>query len=132
MRGVELPVNAIIIIALAIIALIAIIAFFYPEFFGQSESVSLESAKNAACMEMLNADCKLLPVEIGTPYFDSDQDGSINDVHPGGMYVLCGLSGVHGGDNLYQLFFCWYGISYHHDFDREVREMKKLCGCPAT
>jgi len=124
MRGIELPINALILIILAVIVLIAIIAFFYPEFLGQSKTVSLESAKNAACMELLDLECKVSPTRIFTPHFDSDGDGVVGDV--GTTKVMCGLSNGVRGDNLYNLCHCWLGLP----LNVPEQDCKKLCGCP--
>ncbi len=121
MRGVELPISAIILIALAIIALIALIAFLYPEFLGQSESFSVVSVKNTACMEFLDNNCDVDPMNIDVN-FDADRNGEAiprtdcdRSCGPG---ISC--------DNLRTLARCWFGCP-----DLTIVQCaKKLCGCP--
>jgi hypothetical protein len=55
MKGIELPINVLIIIVVAIIVLLAIISMFFTPFTTGSGSVSLETAKEQACRSLVVA-----------------------------------------------------------------------------
>ena len=49
MKGIELPINILVIVAVAIIVLLGVIALFYSSWFGGTQPMSLEAAKAQAC-----------------------------------------------------------------------------------
>ena len=128
MKGLELPINTLIIIVLAVLVLIAIIVLFSTGISMPKESVSLQTALNNACMELLNSNCNKPLQNVGTPYFDSDRDGVVGDV--GVWMVICYQTPAPGaaGDNLYQLCTCWFQLNRSDPNFRN--DCKKLCGCP--
>jgi len=91
MRGIELPVNAIVIVALALVALIAIVGFFYPEFFTSTGTVSVRTALNKACIRLLRYNCEDITTHIQTVDFDADMDGIVGEAAINGdnLYFLC-------------------------------------------
>jgi len=126
MKGIELPINILIIIAIAIIVLIALIAMFYPAFAGGSAIMNSETAKTRLCQIMVEAKkCNVNSNTITISDFDADRDGS-ND---GGSTWVFGVGGSPcadatgtGQDNLASLCKCYYSV------DAEVT-CKKMCGC---
>ncbi len=115
MKGLELPINVLIIIALAVIVLIAIVAFFYPSFFSGSQTVSLESAKTQACRSLVAIGCTS-SVGVGVIKFDADMNGVIYDTSSAALA---------GGDTLFELCTNYLQIS-GATADADCRA---LCGC---
>jgi hypothetical protein len=150
MKGIELPINILIIVAVAVIVLIALIAMFYPAFSSGSQTVNVESVKNAACQVLVTAkNCMAATTTINTPDFDADQDGlivgdsgqdwgwAVNDPCPPAPFPpgsgctvastgdnTCHETTATGNedDNLAALCKCYYGIT-------SEAQCKALCGC---
>jgi hypothetical protein len=57
MKGIELPINILVIVAVAIIVLLGVIALFYSSWFGGTAPLSLDSAKSQACSSAARAGC---------------------------------------------------------------------------
>jgi len=115
MKGIELPVNILIIIAIAVIVLIALIAMFYPAFVSGGKTVSLDVARSQACRSLVEGyrcDTTTVLANIIVNKFDVDKDGSVNDI---------GTSDA--DDNLDNLCLTWYQTAD----DATCR--KNLCGC---
>jgi len=133
MKGIELPINALIIIAVAVIVLIAIVAMFYPAFSSGSGTVTLETAKSQACRALAegNSCSTILGLNTIVIYgFDADKSNTNN---PGtGTGTSCPTLAAAGPpavpasqDNLYMLCKCYYQI----DVATHPEECRKLCGC---
>jgi len=128
MKAIELPINTLIVIILAIIVLVAVIALFYT---GLTPKVVI-SSKNAldnACMRMLNFKCNIDSNTILINNFDADNDGTSGDV---GSWTWgtsnCGGNLIDNGDNLASLCACYYQISGATPEEAE-RNCKSLCQC---
>jgi hypothetical protein len=76
MKGVELPVNVLIIVVLALIVLLAIIALFFGVW--NPTQITAEAAKNSACYTLLSTGCED-PERIATDNFDANNDGVVNE-----------------------------------------------------
>ena len=77
MKGIELPINILIIVAVAVIVLIALIAMFYPAFLSGSQTVSIETAKTQACRSWIANSCSISWDSIGVINFDADKNGKV-------------------------------------------------------
>lgn len=120
MKGIELPINILIIIVIAVIVLIALVAMFYPAFSSGSSTVNLEQAKSQACRSLVEGQKCIVPSgglvaeitqlkKIMVDNYDVDNDGDINDPADDQLMALCALK---------------YQINTPSD-------CRKLCGCPA-
>jgi hypothetical protein len=120
MKGIELPINVLIIIVIVLIVLLAVIAFFFGTWNPGVIGVSLESAKNNACQMLISTGCGN-PANIVVNGFDANKDGEIN---PGIGWVSgsCGTTSTYG-DNLAALCECHY---YLPDVDDCAEQ---LCRC---
>lgn len=119
MKGIELPINVLIILAVAIIVLIAIIAMFYPAFTNGSGTASMDLAKSQACRSLVvGYDCK--NSGTNTPATSAGALGSVKVDN----YDVDGLLGPNSvGDTLWNLCTMKYQISTDAD-------CRKLCNCP--
>jgi hypothetical protein len=109
MKGIELPINILVIVAVAIIVLLGVIALFYSSWFTGTAPVSLEAAKSQSCNAMSRAGCNASPSDISVNY-DANKDGTID-----------------GGDTLDQLCIEYYGvIETATDFEHQC--MNRVCG----
>ncbi len=133
MKGVELPINVLIIVALAFIVLLALLAMYFTGFSPFSSAVGLEGIKNAACGNLTQRQrCMADPENILLDAFDADQDGLMSSDDGGSGWGWdnshCGLetvpaTGEEWGDNLASLCHCFYNIG-------SEGECKTMCGCP--
>jgi hypothetical protein len=126
MKGIALPINALVIVAIAVIVLLGIVALYFGGFNPFSTSISVEAAKNGACDTLVRYGCNVGTNTITIDDFDADQDGS-NDPSTTFDWDSPGCGGTVGtrGDNLASLCYCFYNR------DSEA-ECKKLCGCPVV
>ena len=78
MKGIELPINILVIVAVAIIVLLGVVALFYSSWFQGTQPLSLDAAKSQACSSAARIPCgDTVPDNIDVN-FDSDQDGDID------------------------------------------------------
>jgi hypothetical protein len=115
MKGAELPINVLIILALAVIVLIAVLLMFYTPFSTGSSTVSLDTAKSQACHSLISGygcsttvDLKLIAVYNYNA--DDDANGNMNTLQ----------------DNLQALCEHKYQIPA-----TDTAACRKLCGCSA-
>jgi len=126
MKGIELPINILIIVATAVIVLIAVIAMFYPAFNSGSVTMTSESAKSAACQVLVEAkNCgKTTPATntygIRVNNFDANKDNTPLAGTEAAYPAACLPTG--GNDNLARLCVCYYSITTEAG-------CKALCGC---
>jgi hypothetical protein len=126
LKGVELPINALIIIVLCLIVLIAIIVLFSGTWNSGKGTITQEAARNNACQLMVATRCTANPESIVVRDFDADKDGVLNT--PGAGKNNCGTA---QGDTLYMLCKCWYGINdvVPTDFNKDCRS---ICMCETS
>lgn len=126
MKGIELPINALIIIAIAVIVLIALVVMFYPNFNSSTETVNSDIYKSAACQIMIDRRCQADPQDIPLAKFDADRDGVADGGNDWTFGTLlnndCGGDAGDGNDNLASLCECYYSL-------RSDEDCKALCGC---
>jgi len=77
MKGLELPINLLVVVAVAIIVLLGVIGLFLAGFFGGGQNLQLTTAKNSACSILIQSGCQVtntldIPVD-----FDADNNESI-------------------------------------------------------
>jgi hypothetical protein len=134
MKGIELPINILIIVAVAIIVLIAVVAMFYPAWRNASGTVSSDVAKSAACQLLVERGCGRTSTvntkDITINNFDADKDG-VYGTDAGNVWTFPGTGGsgcaniVAGAperDNLAALCQCYYSVN-------SETACKTLCGC---
>jgi|WetSurMetagenome_2_1015567.scaffolds.fasta_scaffold677090_2 hypothetical protein len=131
MKGIELPINVLIIIAVAIIVLIAIVALFYPNFKNSSITVNSDIYKSSACQIMIDRQCTPSPKDIAISNFDANKDekqvaGSTWTFGASG--TKCGTAST-GNDNLASLCACYYSIGLSGTDADGILACKRLCGC---
>jgi len=113
MKGISLPIEAIIIIVIALIILLSVIAIFFGVFNPTKSGIDLETAKTNACQMLTSMNCVPLTSSISVTNFDADRDGIIGD--PGTNVGECNdppppTGGDSSQDNLYMLCKCYYAI----------------------
>src|SRR3972149_6967921 len=78
MKGVELPINVLVIVAIAVIVLLGLVALYLAGFSPFSYIAGLEAVKNAACSQLnRGGGCSLDPAQIWVNY-DANKDGGID------------------------------------------------------
>jgi hypothetical protein len=108
-KGVELPINILVIVAIAVIVLLGLVALYFAGFGPFGGAVSYQAAKNAGCEELVRTGCGDTTAIIVN--FDSNGDGTV-----GGA-----------GDTLQALCEGWYGVA-----SGDQIACRQLCGCPVT
>ena len=126
MKGVELPINALIIIVLAIIVLVAIIAMFYTGIKSPQNTLSAQAALDRACMKLHNYNCNVETKTITIDDFDADMDGTLDPLSGGNFQCNPSNPDPNTHDNLRSLCACYYQIT---DFNTGENDCKKLCQC---
>jgi hypothetical protein len=120
MKGIELPINALIIITVAVLVLLGIVALWMSGWGGGSQGITLEAAKTIGCAALLRDSAGCTSVDPGLIMFDGvsafrhvvrfDADGNGT---PGELT-----------DTLQQLCNRYYGTATAGD-------CRKVCGCGA-
>jgi hypothetical protein len=130
-KGVELPINVIVIVVICLVVLLAIIALFFGVWTPGKTSITLEAAKSNACQMLVSMSCNSYSQDISIRDFDANKNGNLSDA--GNPSIIadtngnwnyndnCG-SGVKSGDNLASLCICYYNRQNDND-------CKNLCGC---
>ncbi len=119
-KGIELPINVLVIIAVAVIVLLGIIALYFGGFIGPAGAMTSEGAKVKYCgilMKNVSGCSTVDPAAILIDDYDANQDGSVSS---GTTTGACGA----GDDNLYMLAVCSYGAT-------DSRSARAVCGCTA-
>jgi len=125
MKGIELPINILVIIAVAVIVLLGVIALYFSGFMGPAGVMTQNSAKQKYCAIIMRSPngCQggiaLNSTQIGD--FDANRDGKMD---PGNTWVwgTTQCITVANADNLAALLNCYYGVG-------SESEGLKACGC---
>ena len=122
MKGVELPINVIVIVVLCLVVLLAIIALFFGVWTPGSTGITLEAAKNNACQMLISTGCGSVS-NIAVNNFDANKNGIIGETGStvDDTAAACKPGGG-GADNLYMLCKCWYGAD-------ETSCKTRICNC---
>ena len=128
MKGVELPINVLIIVSVALIVLLAIVGLFFTGWTPFPTAVGLEGIKNAACRELVQEHrCAISVKSVDIDGFDADKDGLITgDTGSTWNWDNNNCASANTGladDNLAALCECHFNI-------KTESQCKVLCGCP--
>ncbi len=123
MKGIELPINTLIIIVIALTILLALIALFYGVWTPGSSGLNLDATKNTACHMLVSTGCSDTTM-VYINNFDADKDGNLNEQNSN--IGDCGLASA--GDNLFMLCKCWYNVVGNDD-DIELACKQNICNC---
>ena len=117
MKGVELPINILVIIAVAVIVLLGIIALYFSGFMGPASLMNQNAALNAGCksvMSNINGCQSAIPANVlfdgtymGIGKFDANGDGQVT-----------------AADTLQALCEKYYGVTAG-----DASGCRKECGC---
>ena len=128
MRGVELPINVIVIVVICMVVLLAIIALFFGVWNPGKTSITLEAAKTNACQMLVSMGCNQDTFSIAVRDFDANKNnaqvsGDNWDWNDAVMTPAqkCGTTAT-SQDNLAALCYCYYSRQNEND-------CKNLCGC---
>lgn len=125
MKGIELPINVLVIVAVAVIVLLGITAVFMLGFAPFTGTSGLESIKNDACTRLVRGGCSVPTWEI-TVSFDADKNGLVEpgtNWHTTGNWSENYACTETGCDNLAALCYNFYS-------KKSDSSCKALCGCP--
>ena len=117
MKGMELPINTLIIVIIAIIVLIGVVAFFLGVWNPGTSGLQLETIKSSACQRLVSFGCSE-PKDVVIRDFDADKDGGLD---PGTGWNPGNPSSTANQDNLAAL--CW---NYYF---KDEGACKELCNC---
>jgi len=139
MKGIELPINVLVIVAVAVIVLLGIIALYFGGFVGPAGVMTQQTAKEKYCAIVMRTPNGCT---VGTKWvdsvtisdFDANKDTNMNaganwcwgtapnDPAAGacGAATTCNAAGT--SDNLAALLTCYYGIT-------NERDALRACGC---
>jgi len=113
MKGIELPINVLIIVVVAVIVLLGIIAVYFTGWFPFAQTAGVDAVKNAGC-RMVIYDCDK---DLSTIVFDGSMAGLPTfDVTGEGTYDY--------NDNLAELCRIYY--------EADETKCAEICGCPST
>ncbi len=130
MKGIELPINVLVIIVVAFMVLLGIVALYYGGFTGPVGAMSSEGAKVKYCGVLMKNvfGCSTVDpaVDVTIDDYDADTDGTI-DAGPG--TGVCGVAAAQ--DNLQMLAICHYGVDPTAAAGEQKRQTRKICGCAA-
>ena len=121
-KGLELPINVLVVVALAVIVLLGIIALYMLGTGGPISSISLASAKQSGCSQLMrSSSCGVAPstIQVG---FDV---ANTTAVTPDCGKAFCPDGQVNSADTLDKLLIAYYSASA-----TDVNGQKKICGCP--
>ncbi|MFH1229372.1 MAG: hypothetical protein V1678_03030 [Candidatus Aenigmatarchaeota archaeon] len=87
MKGIELPINILVVVAIAVIVLLGLVALYFVGFNPFSNSTSLTALKNKACSDfLLNYNCGKIN---GKTTSDVTLDSNNFGFSPNTLYGLC-------------------------------------------
>jgi hypothetical protein len=122
LKGIELPVNALIIVILAVLVLLGILALYGGVWSPSSGGINLESAKNNGCHMLASTNCQSGPETIAISNFDANKNGQSNDPGTVSAWGTACPNAAWTSDNLAALCACFY-------YKTSSEDCKKLCGC---
>ena len=128
MKGLELPINVLILIAIAVIVLLAVIVLFFGGFGGPAGTVTLSTVTSTACADWRNRNFPDART-ISTSSFDANKDGSLDS---GADCTGC-TQVANNGDNLEMLGECYYGTGTCLGSIGDANEQAiktRVCGFP--
>ena len=106
MKGIELPINILVVVAVAVIVLLGVIALYFGGFLGPAGTMTQESAKESACTYVMNkvggcmtanTSAIIFGAAGGPPAYDADGDGTIESTDTAGADTLQALCDTYFG-----------------------------------
>jgi len=135
MKGIELPINILVVVAVAVIVLLGIVALYFAGFIEPAGTMTAQTTKTKYCSQVsqnpngciyvASGGVDLTKIQIND--FDANQDGTIVGGTTFAWNTACGTV-VGSTDNLVALLKCQFGI-VGTDADTTDRAQKKACGC---
>jgi hypothetical protein len=140
MKGIELPINVLVIIVIVLVVLLAVVAMFFGGFTPATGSTSLQSATTATCMRVNPIYCnynqddyKTIAARMPVYDFDANNNDILNEHNPVSSYATST-----GDDNLEMLCINYYNCQYGGSGGPTAPAwtawynccLKKVCGCP--
>jgi hypothetical protein len=129
MKGVELPINTMVIVVLAVIILLALVAMYFSGFGPFSTAVGLEGVRGDACRRLVQENgCRVSTSTIGISDYDANKNNKMGttEINTGWTWgtggSVCGQFAAGDGDNLASLCNCTYGLTTE-------TACRGLCGC---
>jgi hypothetical protein len=117
MKGLELPINALIIIVIAVLVLLGIAALWMSGWGGGSQGVTVEAAKAAACGVVMRDSRGCMSVTPSTITFDGNTPTVPKfDINKDNLFTAA--------DNLQLLCSTYYGTGA-----AAASDCRKICGC---
>jgi hypothetical protein len=135
MKGIELPMNTIIVIILVLIVLAALLGLFYGVWPIGAQTANLEAVKDNAChMFLSTGGCDSIDPEatknIFISNFDADRNGKTPDPGSGiGTEPNRCQNGLTTNDNLFMLCRCWYSVTGNNDITLDKNCRTQVCHC---
>ena len=128
MKAIELPINLIVVILIAVIILFSITSLYFSGWTAPAKIVSVETVKNNACRKLSTncyGDVNLITIDN----FDADEDGAVDPGIGIGNQNCGDRNGPDGDpstpddpkDNLFMLCKCHYSANEN--------ECRSLCDC---
>ena len=105
MKGIELPINILVVVAIAVIVLLGLVALYFVGFSPFSATTAQESAKNTGCRTFMHQD----------PVCNDPSDSGVNVTYPSGVIR-----------SLQNFTVTYYGCASLNDYDCA----RRVCGCP--
>ena len=124
MKGIELPINVLVIVVIAVIVLLAVIAVYFTGWTPYASSAGIDAVKNAGCrIVVYNCSVDLDNIFFdgsnpGLPTFDVNDDGNLCPADTAGLGCA-----ADGSDNDDLQALCEIHL------DATEIECMKLCGC---
>ena len=136
MKGIELPINILVIVAVAVIVLLGIVALYFAGFLGPAGTMTQQSAKSKYCaLVVRHPQGCTYGVGLNTVLisdFDANKDGTLSSGNiwcfgVGDPVPACAAASTCGAvlantDNLASLLQCYFGVTSSKDGLRS-------CGC---
>jgi len=128
MKGVELPINILVIVAIAVIVLLGLVAVYFVGFNPFSSVAGIEGIKNDACRVLVQGkNCAELTSNIVFDgamlrQFDANKNNAMVATAVSSWGTAC-PDALWTGDNLAALCACYYSRSTE-------AQCKALCSCP--
>lgn len=129
MKGVELPINILVVVAIAVIVLLGLVALYFVGYSPFAQSAGLEGVKNTACRTLVQTDnCNPTTgatwlITINSFNANSPVDTVVGDGIVGTQYpTACTAAGFATHDNLASLCVCQYGKTTE-------AACRQMCGC---
>jgi len=119
LKGIELPINVIIVISIAVIVLLSVISLYFSGWLSGTGTINIEVVKNDACRRLLMNcfnDVNLITIDN----FDADSDGKIDSGIGTGDCDNKTMTAT-ARDNLYMLCKCHYNANED--------ECRDICMC---